>query len=193
MTDAAELQETDPLLNQTPWREVYGVHPAAELFPPLTRAELEELAADLKQRGMLMPVLARRRDDPGTGPEFEIVDGRSRLDAMTLAGLPLFDSEDGPAGPRIVAKFPMTLLADDADPYAAAISANIRRRHLSPGQRRDAIAKVLAARPEQSDRQVAKAFGVDHTTVGAVRRKAEATGGIPPVASALRRTAPTVV
>ena len=142
-------------MNQTPWRDVYGVHPAAELFPPLTRAELEELAADLKQRGMLMPVLARRRDDPGgPAPEFEIVDGCSRLDAMTLAGLPLFDSKDG----EVVAKFPMTMLADDADPYAAAISANIRRRHLSPEQRRDAIAKVLAARPEQSDRQVAKTF-----------------------------------
>ena len=112
MTDPAELQETDPPLNQTPWREVYGVHPAAELFPPLTRAELEELAADLKQRGMLMPVLARRRDDPGTGPEFEIVDGRSRLDAMALAGLLLFDSEDG----KVVAKFPMTMLADTPIP-----------------------------------------------------------------------------
>src|SRR3954447_17361330 len=99
MTDPSELQETATPLSETRWRDVYGVHSAAELFPPLTRAELEELAADLKQRGMLMPVLVRRRDDPGTGPEFEIVEGRSRLDAMTLAGLPLFDSGDGPAGP----------------------------------------------------------------------------------------------
>ena len=188
MTDASDLQETDAPLNPTPWREIYGVHPAAELFPLLTRTELEELAADIKERGVLLPVLARRPDDPPTahsgGPELEIVDGRSRLDAMTLAGLPLFESKEG----EVVPTCPITVLADDVDPYAVAISANINRRHLTAEQRREAIAKVLAARPEQSNRQVARMFKVDHVTVGTVRRKAEATGEVSPVE---RTSAPT--
>jgi ParB-like chromosome segregation protein Spo0J len=177
------LEDTVALLNRTPWRDLFPVHPAAELFPLLSRAELTELAADIKERGMLMPILVRRlvrRPDAPAGPgvpEFEIVDGRSRLYAMTLAGLPLFAGKDGQPVPN----FRMVVLDDNDDPYEVTISANLKRRHLTAAQRREAIEKYVVAHSDQSDRQIGLLFGVHHTTIGAIRKKGEATGGIPPV------------
>lgn len=58
------------------------------------------------------------------------------------------------------------------------ISANIRRRHLSAYQKRELIANLLKANPEQSDRRVAKTTGVHHETVAAVRDDLEVNGEI---------------
>jgi outer membrane biosynthesis protein TonB len=72
------------------------------------------------------------------------------------------------------------------DPYAHVISKNIIRRdlHLTAEQRRDLIAKVLKARPETSNRQIAKQMKVDDKTVAKVRTKLEARSEIPNVESA---------
>lgn len=59
------------------------------------------------------------------------------------------------------------------------ISNQLARRNLSQEQKRQLIAEYLKLNPEQSDRQVAAAVGVDHKTVGSVRAKREATGEIP--------------
>ena len=61
------------------------------------------------------------------------------------------------------------------------LSANILRRHLTPAQRRDLIAKVLTAQPSKSNRTIAKQISADHKTVSAVRDKLEARGEIPHV------------
>ena len=72
------------------------------------------------------------------------------------------------------------LRSDDAlDPVAYVISKNIKRRHLTSEQKRDAIAKLLALDPEKSNRQIAEAAATDHKVVGRVRAKMEATGAAP--------------
>jgi hypothetical protein len=90
-------------------------HPVADLFPMLTDDELAELADDIKQRGLLQPIVL--------DTEGRILDGRNRLAACQLAAIePEFTTFDG----------------DDPDGYALAV--NIQRRNLTKGQ----IAMVAA-------------------------------------------------
>jgi ParB-like chromosome segregation protein Spo0J len=166
------LQKSVEQINRRPWREHYGVHPAAEVFPLLSHEELEAMAADMKRHGIRRaPVLLRRSDAPSG---YDVVDGRGRLTAIQLAGLPLFDANG-------TSTFNTHVLADDEDPYDASIAANVLRRHLSKEERDEAMLKMVALRPELSDRQIAKKFGVDHKTIGAVRKKGIATGEVSPV------------
>jgi hypothetical protein len=62
------------------WRAVLPVHPAAELFPLMSAAELRELADDIKKHGLAEPVSLY--DDRELGPC--LLDGRNRLDALEL-------------------------------------------------------------------------------------------------------------
>lgn len=91
------------------------VHPVADLFPMLTEDELDELAADIEERGLLQPIVL---SEDGT-----LLDGRNRLEACRRAGVePHFVFYGG----------------EDAAGYA--LSVNIARRHLTKGQ----IAMVAA-------------------------------------------------
>lgn len=93
------------------------VHPVADLFPMLADDELAELAADIKARGQLQPIVL---DADG-----RIIDGRNRLAACELAGVePEFSTYDG----------------DDPGGYALAV--NIARRHLTKGQQAMVAAKA---------------------------------------------------
>src|SRR5215472_15120450 len=65
-----------------------------------------------------------------------------------------------------------------ADPYDYVVSVNERRRHLTTAQRSEIAAKLLKARPDLSDRAIAKTAQLDHTTVASKRRKLEAGGEI---------------
>src|SRR5687767_89338 len=86
-----------------------GVHPVADLFPMLADDELRDLADDIKQRGLLQPIVL-----DGEG---RVLDGRNRLAACRLAGVePTFETYGG----------------DDPDGYA--LSTNINRRHMTKGQ-----------------------------------------------------------
>lgn len=89
---------------------VLPVHPVADLFPMLAEDELQELAEDIKQRGLLQPIVL--------DAEGRVLDGRNRLAACELAG--------------VEARFE-TFAGDDPDGYAYA--TNVARRHLSKGQR----------------------------------------------------------
>lgn len=97
-------------------------HPAANAFPMLPAAELEEFAADIRKNGLLYPIELVRG---------QIVDGRNRLAACELAGVaPQFrDLTD--------------TLPNDEAVVRHVIAANIHRRHLSVAQRA-AIAAELA-------------------------------------------------
>jgi ParB-like chromosome segregation protein Spo0J len=89
-----------------------AVHPAAEIFPLMGEADLQELAADIKAHGQREPV-AFYRD--------QLLDGRNRWLACRLAGVD-----------------PETCEIDDDDsfdPEAYVISVNAHRRHLTPEQR----------------------------------------------------------
>jgi site-specific DNA-methyltransferase (adenine-specific) len=85
-------------------------HPACLLFPAMGEQELQELAADIKERGLLNPVVLF---------EGKVLDGRSRLAACKLAGV----------NPRFV----------DWDGQGSAtewvLSQNLFRRHLTSSQR----------------------------------------------------------
>jgi len=86
-----------------------AAHPVADLFPMLADDELAELAEDIKQRGLLHPIVL---DTEGL-----VLDGRNRLAACRLLDIePVFTTYEG----------------DDPGGYAVAV--NIARRHLTKGQ-----------------------------------------------------------
>jgi hypothetical protein len=151
------------------WGAHLKVHPAAELFPRLPEDELKKLAEDVKANGLQVPPVVWRDEEKGT---YSLIDGRNRLDAMVMAGLLTADTGE-------IGLVPEAIIQKSGDPYALALSLNIRRRHLSAEQTRDLIAQLLKAKPKESNRSIAKQTKTDHKTVGAVRKQKIATGEIP--------------
>ncbi len=91
-------------------------HPIADLFPLLAGADLDALADDIRDNGLLHPIVRHGG---------KILDGRNRFRACGLAGVePRFVDFDGP------------------DPLAFVVSANLHRRHLNESQRGMVAAKV---------------------------------------------------
>jgi len=109
-------------------------HPVADLFPMLADDELAELAADIKARGLLHPIVL---DADG-----RVLDGRNRLAACEQAGVePSYVDYDG----------------DDPDGYALAV--NIQRRNLTKGQQAMVAARSCKV-SLQSTRKVANGLGM---------------------------------
>jgi len=130
-------------------------HPLAGLFPLLEGDEFDELVADIKANGLHKPIVIF---------DEQILDGRNRYRACLKAGVkPRFENYTGD------------------DPLGYVVSLNLKRRHLTSKQKRELIAKLLKAKPEQSDRQIADQARADHKTVGKVRREQEDVGNIPHV------------
>jgi hypothetical protein len=172
------------------WRDHIKVHPAAELFPMMDADSLRALGEDIKANGQRIMV-AFYRDTEGA---HWLLDGRNRLDARELAGWQIGAVANRGSGWAIEARDPkgypdnltVKIITDIAgtpgfDPYAYVISANIHRRHLTAADKDRLIADVLAARPEMSNREVAKAVKVDHHKVAKVRAEGERVGKIPHV------------
>jgi DNA modification methylase len=85
-----------------------SVHPAADLFPMLSDTELADLAKDIKEHGLVHPVVMFKG---------VLLDGRNRLAACKIAEVePTFNEYDGD------------------DPIAFVISVNVMRRQLSRSQ-----------------------------------------------------------
>lgn len=91
-------------------RGLYDVHPAAELFPMMSDAELQGLAEDIHEHGLLEPIILLNG---------KILDGRNRYAACELAGIE----------PRFLE------INDIASPTIYVLSRNLCRRHLTVGQR----------------------------------------------------------
>ena len=123
----------------------------------------------------------------------ELIDGRSRLDAIELVGMEFefVRAKQGPRKGKIVGirsgdfdtglERSVRLLFDvsaEVDPYTFVLSANIHRRHLTAEQKRELIAKVIGADPRRSDRQIAKQTKTSPTTVGKIRKESEAAGDV---------------
>lgn len=89
-------------------------HPAAELFPMLAGDDLAELADDIRERGLLEPVWLY--DDPEHGTV--MLDGRNRAAACELAAVEL-----------------RTRKYTGPDPIGFSIAQNVKRRHLTTGQK----------------------------------------------------------
>jgi hypothetical protein len=160
------------------WRDVLPIHPAAELFPPMSPDDLSALGKDIIKNGLTASIVLWR---PAPKRELQLIDGVNRLDAIEKAtGSP---AEVGApsiiAGKDFLACDRVIVLDQSIDPYAYVISANMLRRHLTAEQKRELIAKLLKADPSTSDRQIAEKVKVDHKTVGSVRAEKESTGEIP--------------
>jgi len=134
-------------------------HPLAGIFPLMEGAEFDELVADIKAHGLREPIVLYQG---------LILDGRNRYRACIKTGVE----------PSFV---PSTWQVLNDDPAGYVISANIRRRHLTPEDKIKYLAQLVAAQPEKSDRLLAKQTGVSHPTIAKARRAAEATGKALPV------------
>ena len=88
----------------------YAYHPICLLFPALGKEELEELAEDIRLKGLLNPIILY---------EGKILDGRNRYLACPMAGVE----------PRYVQ------WKGEGSPLAWVISENLIRRHLTSSQR----------------------------------------------------------
>jgi hypothetical protein len=156
----------------TSWRKHLKMHPAAELFPPMSEPELRELGEDIKAHGLRTPIVLCNN---------KLLDGRNRLDAMELVGIKF---TIGLTSAKFKKDDPAPVFREylhGGDPYNYVLSANIHRRHLTDEQRRELIAKIIKAKPEASDRAIAKQVKRDHKTVANVRRTMESTGEVSPV------------
>lgn len=86
------------------------VHPAAEIFPLMQGDEFAALVDDVKANGLLEPVWLTAAG--------ELLDGRNRARACAAANVPI-----------------ATKIYTGADPIGFAVSLNMKRRHLTTGQK----------------------------------------------------------
>jgi 16S rRNA G966 N2-methylase RsmD len=87
-----------------------GVHAAANLFPMMTDEELKDLVDDISTNGLLQPVYVM--------PDGSLLDGRNRVRACQRIGV-----------------VPTTKTYDGGDPIGFVLSLNLKRRHLTTGQK----------------------------------------------------------
>src|SRR5262245_26035227 len=123
-------------------------HPLANEFPLLEGGELEELVGDIKAHGQREPIVLY---------ENKVLDGRNRYNACRALGIE----------PRL-SRFEHIAAPGDT-PEAYVLSANAHRRHLTPEERSRAIARLVAAHPDMSDRSLAKMAGVSDKTIAKAR------------------------
>jgi hypothetical protein len=129
-------------------------HPFANAFPLLVGAAFREVVEDIKAHGLREPI---------TLFQGQILEGRNRYRACLNAKVgPRYEQFEG----------------DEAAARAFVFSKNIVRRHLKAKDKREAIAALLKANPNQSDRQIAEMIKASPTVVGKVRAEKEATGDV---------------
>jgi ParB-like chromosome segregation protein Spo0J len=134
------------------------------LLPELNEDQLKALAVDIAEHGQLEPIKLT--------PDGQLIDGRNRLDAMGMLGVKLLTAKG---------TFSKTIktVTEEGDPYVVAMSANVRRRHLTLGQRKRVAEMLLKEKPERSNRVTGKLAGIDPKTIARLRRELEGTEEIP--------------
>jgi hypothetical protein len=100
------------------------------------------------------------------------MDGRNRLAALKRLGheSPLEANTKGIRYHKAIKRQGKRWLPD-CDPVKFILSKNVYRRHLTPEQRRDAVARFIKADPKASDSSIAKALKVSDHTVADVRKE----------------------
>ena len=172
----------EPQAGRGKWRKGILIHPAAERLELQSDDTFARFFKDIKRDGQRVPVVfwvdataEEYRKSAGTIP-LQLIDGRNRLDALELAGVPILTPKGG-ISPRVKS----VIYFNDTNPYALVASLNIHRRNLSRGQIQAYIDYMLEKSPELSDRAIATATGTSPPTVGKRRKKAEAAGRISPI------------
>lgn len=136
-----------------------------QVMPPLSAEEYDALRTDIAERGVLVPVV---RDQHGN-----LLDGHHRAQIAEELGIDY--------------RVDTVTVDDDQAARSLARSYNMARRHLSRAQRRAMIAEEITADPGRSDRQIGRQLGVDHKTVGSVRRELSGELPQPPVVPGTER------
>jgi hypothetical protein len=136
-------------------------HPLADIFPLMEGEEFAALVADIKANGLHEKI---------TLYEDKILEGRNRYRALQQLG-------------RTVGNFTRAFRGTEEEAQRYVISKNIHRRHLSPEQKRELIAKLLKAQPEKSNNAISKQAKVDDKTVAKVRCEMERRSEIPNVST----------
>ena len=108
----------------------FKAHPLADLFPMMSPDEMKALIDDVRDRGVQRPIVLL---------DGQVLDGRNRYHA----------AREAEAGYRVV-----EFTGDD--PLAFVISENMRRRHLTEGQRAMVAAKI-AKLPKGANQHTATA------------------------------------
>lgn len=130
-----------------------------QVMPPLSDEEMVALRDSIKEHGVMVPVVI---DEQG-----RVIDGHHRrLIADTLGVDYPIDERQG---------------LTDPEKRTLAFELNAPRRHLEDKGKRALVTRSLKLDPELSDRTHAIRVGVDHKTVGTVRRSLERTGVIPKI------------
>jgi hypothetical protein len=176
------------------WRDVIKIHPAADVFPSMSQAELKELAADIDTNGLhnRIAIWSPSSEDGN----YALIDGRSRLDALSLLGLLCVDDEgllattkrwtsEGWRDEGRPDRLKQNYYLRGEDPYQLALSFNLHRRHLTPEQKRELIAKLIKSNPEKSNRQIADQVKASHPHVAKVRTELEKTGDVETVSTSI--------
>jgi hypothetical protein len=129
-----------------------SAHPAADLFPLLSDADLSDLASDIAENGLLEPIVLH---------EGLVLDGRNRLAACEQAGVdPRFVEWNG----------------DGGTPLRYVLSHNLHRRHLTTSQRAAIAVDVLPMFEEEArKRQLSGLKQGDSAPVVADRPERETT------------------
>jgi len=107
----------------------YPVHPAAEIFPMLSREKLRELAEDIAEQGLVHPIVLF---------DGQVLDGRNRAAACEIANVtPRYET-----------------LEECQSPAAYVLSANKHRRQLTKSQEAMVATKMLGVfEAEAKERQ----------------------------------------
>lgn len=133
----------------------HAIHPLAELFPAMGRAELAALAENIARYGLNEPIWLH--------PDGRILDGRNRALACRMVGIePRTRTWNG-----------------EGSALAFVLALNLRRRHLKPAARAMAAAKLATfgvGRPAEmasaeaiSQREAARLFSVSRSALQRAR------------------------
>jgi DNA-binding Lrp family transcriptional regulator len=185
MSSITPLAPKSPTFN---WRAHLRVHPAAELFPLMAETDstaFKELAADIKKHGRLLEAITLWRRTQND--DWQLLDGRNRLDAMALAGM-LEVNVHGRlchAGHADKDWTIYTSYRSGGDPFALALSFNVHRRHLTNEVKNRLIAKLIKANPKKSNRRIAEQVKASHPYVGKIRTRLEKAGDVETVSTSI--------
>ncbi|MBA3936298.1 MAG: ParB N-terminal domain-containing protein [Planctomycetes bacterium] len=148
-------------------------HPAADLFPMMSDADLDAMAADIKANGQAVPIAVLNRD--------MILDGRNRYEACRRAGVE-------PKIREMIGEF-----STEQDVVRFVVSTNIHRRHLTESQRA-MIARELATltvgrpseNPSKEGVSQAEAARLMNVSVASVERAAVVAKTAPDLAAKVK-------
>jgi hypothetical protein len=163
------------------------VHPAAELFPPMSAEDLRELADDIKANGLALRIVLWEETDG----RLLLLDGRNRLDAIELIHGPIgkaiaeaWRKAEASGGSKYttlkIDGHPIFRSTEAEDPFDYVLTVNIHRRHLAGEERIELVKKLVKADPTMSARRAAKLARVSPTTGARAVGELEASGDVSP-------------